>query len=137
MTQIALAGVIPAIAYYVAVDRTGGEFPSDGNYWFRLAGGLSPRSADLPANGRSITSTPTGSVINGYVGRSSIDADVDDPFDFYRFTLTARTPVRLLLSDLLQPGLAGLQLFRDDNGTVQRRAGMPAPDDLATVLGPR
>src|SRR3546814_13347895 len=40
---------------------------------------------------------------------------------------------------MVQLGFQGTPgiLFRDGNGTVQRRAGMPAPDDLATVLGPR
>ncbi len=50
-----------------------------------------------------------------------------------RATLDANQRLMVQLGFQGTPGI----LFRDDNGTVQRRAGMPAPDDLATVLGPR
>ncbi len=50
-----------------------------------------------------------------------------------RSTLDANEKLMVGLGFQGTPGI----LFRDDKGTVQRRAGMPAPDDLTTVLGPR
>lgn len=41
-----------------------------------------------------------------------------------------------LMHELGFQGTPGI-LFRDADGVVQRRSGMPAPDDLPTVLGPR
>lgn len=41
-----------------------------------------------------------------------------------------------LMHELGFQGTPGI-LFRDADGVVQRRAGMPAPGDLPTVLGPR
>lgn len=41
-----------------------------------------------------------------------------------------------LMHELGFQGTPGI-LFRDADGIVQRRAGMPAPGDLPTVLGPR
>lgn len=43
---------------------------------------------------------------------------------------------QLLMHELGFQGTPGI-LFQDANGVVQRRSGMPAPDDLPTVLGPR
>ena len=50
-----------------------------------------------------------------------------------RATLDANEKLMVGLGFKGTPGI----LFRDDKGVVQRRAGMPAPDDLTTVLGPR
>lgn len=41
-----------------------------------------------------------------------------------------------LMRDLGFQGTPGI-LFQDDNGVVQRRSGLPAPDDLVNVFGPR
>lgn len=49
-----------------------------------------------------------------------------------RATLDANAALMVRLGFQGTPGI----LFRDDTGTVQRRSGMPAPDDLGTVLGP-
>lgn len=50
-----------------------------------------------------------------------------------RATLDANEKLMVALGFQGTPGI----LFRDEEGMVQRRAGMPAPDDMGTVLGPR
>lgn len=50
-----------------------------------------------------------------------------------RATLDANEKLMVALGFQGTPGI----VFRDDKGMVQRRAGMPPPDDLKIVLGPR
>lgn len=71
---------------------------------------------------RNETSYATG----GIEAAATVPANV-------RATLDANEKLMVALGFQGTPGI----LFRDDLGVVQRRAGMPAADDLDTVLGPR
>lgn len=62
----------------------------------------------------------------GITGTATVPAAV-------RTQLDANERLMLKLGFQGTPGI----LFRDESGTVQRRSGMPAADDLPAVLGPR
>lgn len=83
-----------------------------------ILGAPSP-SEMLARNERSFAS-------GGIKGVATVPADVRRKLDSNQ----------LLMLELGFQGTPGI-LFRDAQGTVQRRSGMPTPDDLPVVLGPR
>jgi hypothetical protein len=112
---------------YLRVLRSGGEFPTDGNYHQSMASQVYlPTSDNSFGSARVLAMSTTAQRFAGYLQSDSFAPEYNDLDDYYTFSIDAAQRTRFSLGNVaartsgdgegVGVPLAGLQLVRDDNG---------------------
>lgn len=114
-----------SVPLFLRVQRSGGEFPTDGNYSQRIASQISlPTSDNTFGTARPVSLNTNLQRLSGYLQSASSATEFNDLEDYYKFTLTSAQRTRFSLAGVSYRSagargsglpLAGLQLIRDAN----------------------